>query len=135
MACRLNVPFRCVTIDPAVAEGNNGGLMDPDFTVASRREAHASMLLSLAGYFACDAANVANYGWDTDVLRAQGTARIWWKGDDPIAAYNKAKACAEDMMRKPENRAAVERLSALLLEHRTLDADVVRSCIAQADGA
>jgi hypothetical protein len=131
MACRLNIPFRCSTIDPAFAEGHNGGLMDPIFTVASRQEAHASMLLSLAGYFACDVAGVVNYGWGDDVCRAQDTARAWWKGDNPVAAYNIAKACAEDMMRRSENRAAVERLAALLLEHGTLTCDAVRDCIAQ----
>jgi ATP-dependent Zn protease len=129
MACRLKRPIGDATIVPIC--GANGKV-DIDFSAledAKEWAAQVAMCL-IASYGACLAGRAGMMGTYQDGERARSTLETYT--DDP-EAFEKCKTLAVEMMHRPENIAAVQRLAKLLLERETIDGDAVRACIAQAD--
>lgn len=133
MAYRLDLQIHSISLIPTVVDGalRNGGTHIYG-AIESKAHATETALCSLAAFPACVAAGVD--GWLGRQEDMDGALQALWKWfDDAPAVYKECEARADAMMNESKNKAAVERLAALLLERKIINGADVRDCIAQSD--
>ena len=115
-------------------DGNAIGRDEPKFLAGAKDAKHAGVAYC-AGYAALFA---AGYGEEEagscsrdDFGRANDLATRWWNLDGDIGVWKKEAA---ELMRRPENVAAVALTAQRLLEHRKVDSDWVGCLLAFLDG-
>lgn len=136
MAHRLDLGIDYVSLVPTVVDGvkRNGGthLLDSD---AWKKQPEQVAKFALAAWPACIAAGVDGYlGRQDDMNKALLTLFLWLK-NEPAArkVYAECETCANEIMGRPQNIAAVERLASFLLERKEIDGADVQACIVQSD--
>lgn len=122
------------TIVPNHENGTAGNSIHEDEWDCNAESMQGEVTVLCAGYGACVAAGMdetlAREGCDSDFEKAEQIIRGW-----SLSPLSEQLKLAIEMMQRPENRKAVQRLADELMKRQTVDGDEVGVIVEVSDGA